>query len=174
MLDEENLRRLAEMGIDVYVPRVAAQRAATIAPPARSGANAGWRATAQSARTDDGMSAEQTQAAVVLLADASSAGARGLIADVVRALGFASIACVCADARDEGALATASALVMFGDPEIRAAGAVVPAQRQREIGWVAVSELAALAGAGSAKRALWSELKRMARELAARSAPERR
>ncbi len=174
MLDEENLRRLAEMGIDVYVPRAAAERAASVASPARSAASDEARATAQSSGTDDGMSAAQAQATVVLLADATSASARGLIADVVRALGFASIACVCSEARDEGALATASALVMFGDRQVRAAGAVLPAQRQREIGWVAVAELATLAGDGSAKRALWSELKRMVRELAARRAPARR
>ncbi len=161
MLDEDNLRRLAEMGIDVYVPRKVTVHVGAAAP-ARDGA----QSTQESATL--------AHTPVVLLADTTSSGARSLIADVVRALGFAQISCAHGDARDERVLANAHALVMFGGRQVLAAGALVPAQRQREIGWVATAELETLAHEGSAKRALWSELKRMARELAIRHAVARR
>ncbi len=172
MLDEENLRRLAEMGIDVYVPRAAAARAAAVVSPA-TGAD-GAHAIAASVPAVPGDPTAQVQPEVVLLADAVSTGARALVLNIVRTLAFARIACVHREASDEAALAGVRALVMFGDHQVRAAGALVPAQRQREIGWVVGAELAALAADGSAKRALWSELKRMARELATRSAAARR
>lgn len=161
MLDEDSLRQLAEMGIDVYVPRRVAGSTVAASPP---------RDGAQPTQAPGGEPAIQAQTAVVLLADTTTAGARMLIADVVRALGFARISCAQCDAGDERALATAAALVMFGSGQVRAAGALVPSQRQREIGWVAAAELDTLAREGSAKRALWSELKRVARELAAHHA----
>ena len=167
MLDEENLRRLAEMGIDVYVPRLA-EHHADASPAQAAAGNVG-----NSIPAPRGEPAIKTSIQVVLLGDAPSARARGLMTDIVRALGFAHVACARGDANDEALLAATSALVMFGERQVRAAGALVPAQRQREIGWVAAGELDTLAGDGAAKRALWSELKRMARELAGRSTPAR-
>lgn len=179
MLDEVNLRRLAEMGIDVYVPRIAAARVAKAAPAAADSMPAvATPSTAQPtsrAHADAPVaSAPTAQAVVVLLADATLAIANALIVDVVRTLKFARITCVHGAAHDDAALAAASALIMFGDRHARLAGALLPAQRQREIGWVVGAELPALAGDAQAKRALWIELKRMMRELAARSDPARR
>ncbi len=174
MLDHDNLRRLAEMGIEVYLPRSTLQRDAVARPPLSAAESGATRVEwASISEVVDGTAA-QAAATVVLLADATTEGARALVANVVRALGFARIVCVLGEARDEAELAGAHAMVMFGDRQARAAGALVPAQRQREIGWVVGAELSALAANGSAKRALWSELKRMVGELAARAAVARR
>ena len=180
MLDEANLRRLAEMGIDVYVPRVAVAHTAMAAPAAVADPMLVVALPASTQRTlrvnADAAAAETSSVsvAVVLLADAASASANALVADVMRTLRFARIGCAHASAHDDAALAAASALVMFGDRHVRAVGALLPAQRQREIGWVVSAELAVLARDASAKRGLWSELKRMMRELAARTDPARR
>ena len=55
---------------------------------------------------------------------------------------------------------------MFGAALAREIGAAVPAERQKSIGWVGVAEPAEIAGNVAAKRALWSELKRLAHALA--------
>lgn len=137
------LRRLAEMGIDVYVPR-AARRGGDVAAPV--------------------VAAPSPATARVLILAAAPAK---LLADVARALRLARIEAVEADPRDAVALAAAAGLLLFGDAPVRAAGAALPAQRQREIGWVATHEPEALARDASAKRALWSELRRLARRLGA-------
>lgn len=142
------LRRLAEMGVDVYLPR--AERRGGIAESAPAVAS-------------------PPAAARVLVLAADAAPAR-LLADVVRALRLARIEAVEADPSDTAALAAAAGLVLFGDAPVRAAGAALPAQRQREIGWVATREPEALARDASAKRALWSELRRLARLLGATGA----
>jgi hypothetical protein len=151
-MDDRELRRLAEIGVDVYLPRVVAHapQATAASPP-----------IAATAAVDAG--------GVLLLADASNARGAALLAGVVRALAFARIACAQAAVAEESALATARALVAFGDMQARAAGAALSAQRQREIGWVVTAEPATLAGDARAKRALWSELKRVVRPL--RQAP---
>jgi hypothetical protein len=145
MRDEADLRRLAEIGIDVYALRTGSSPAgvaASAAPGLPSGA-----------------------AAAVLLADASTPRATALLAAVVRALAFARVSCAQADEPGESVLAGAMALVAFGDARARAAGALMSAQRQREMAWVVTSEPAVLAADAQAKRALWSELKRIVRQL---------
>ncbi|HEU4665575.1 MAG TPA: hypothetical protein VFS55_16215 [Dokdonella sp.] len=152
-MDDADLRRLAEIGIDVYVPRESPRVAGAAAaqPLARAPA-----AAASEAPVAGG---------VVLLAGASGVRGDALLAGVTRALALARIDCVRIDAADEAVLATASALVAFGDARARAAGAALSAQRQREIGWVVTAEADLLAGDARAKRALWSELKRIVRPL---------
>jgi hypothetical protein len=83
----------------------------------------------------------------------------------VRALAFARVSCAQADEPAESVLSGAMALVAFGDARARAAGAVMSAQRQRDMAWVVTSEPAVLATDAQAKRALWSELNRIARQL---------
>jgi hypothetical protein len=162
MRNEASLRRLTEMGVDVYLPRAALRAggaaaaivAATDSTPATS-----ITSTATARQNPPG-------ATVALLTDAKSPVAKALLANVARALQFARIACAPVDLRDEAAVSAAAGLVMFGDAQARAVGALMPAQRQREIGWVVSTELALLAADARAKRALWSELKRMMRGLA--------
>jgi hypothetical protein len=145
MRGEADLRRLAEIGVDTYEPRAAV---------AQSGA---------AAASDGGASPSAIGA--VLIGDGSTQRASGLLDAVMRAFAFAKVSCTRADAGDEAVLADARALVAFGEARARAAGAMLSAQRQREISWVVTGELAALATDARAKRALWSELKRIARHL---------
>jgi DNA polymerase III psi subunit len=163
MLDEANLRRLAEMGIDVYLPRGSAQAPVevAIAEPVESAVVVVSLAN-------------EVQADVLLLADANSRPAAALLADVARALAFARVRSARMSSPDEAALGAASMLVAFGDARARAAGALLPAQRQREMAWVVSVELAELACSAQGKRALWSELRRSLRGLAARHGQARR
>lgn len=156
-MDEQDLRRLAEIGIDVYLPR-GTSRCMPAAPAA---------ATTMPAIAPPAVAAPGTPAAggVLLLGDASSPRGAALLAAVTRALAFARVACVQAGSAEEAALADARALVAFGEARARAAGAALSAQRQREMGWVVAAEAAVLAGDARAKRALWSELKRIVRPL---------
>lgn len=157
-MDDASLHRLAEIGIDVYLPR--ADRCAPSAAAA-SQVVAGAATLAEAG-------APVWAGGLLLVAPAPTDAARALRADVERALRFARVACRVLDAAEEGALAEAAALVVFGDAQARAIGALLPAQRQHELDWVVASEFAALAGDAAAKRALWSELRRAARGLAAR------
>jgi hypothetical protein len=145
MRDEASLRRLAEIGIDVYVLRGSQAAAATTSD-----------ASASSATARDPV--------VVLLADATVAPR--LLGDVRRAFAFARVGCRVEAGPDEDALAAADALVAFGDALARAAGACLPATRQQSIGWVVLAEPGGLARDARAKRAMWSELKRILRNLA--------
>jgi hypothetical protein len=156
MRTDASLRRLAEMGVDVYLPR-STRRAADAAVPVSASP-----AAAPVVSRDVSTAVAVT---VLLLAETDSKAAAALLADVKRTLVFARIACAHGSSTDEAAIATAAALVMFGDGQARAVGALLPAQRQREIGWVVSAEPSRLAGDAQAKRALWSELKRMARGL---------
>ena len=151
-MDEHDLHRLAEIGIDVYLPRGASR-------PMHAPADAVAAPSAAGATDPPGTGG------VLLLGDASSARGAALLAAVARALAFARVACTRAAVAEEAALADARALVAFGDARARAAGAALSAQRQREIGWVVTAEPGLLAGDAHAKRALWSELKRIARPL---------
>jgi hypothetical protein len=167
MRTEASLRRLAEMGVDVYLPR-AAMRASNAARPVVAEAHAVVappEPTRSTSASSDRAEERVGAAEVLLLADSGSPVAKALLADVARTLKFAHIACAHAGASEEAAMSAAVGLVMFGDAQARAVGALLPAQRQRELGWVVGAELPVLAGDARAKRALWSELRRMTRSL---------
>lgn len=162
MLDEGSLARLAEMGIDVYLPR-GRGAPARLPPvePAPAPAQPAVQATATPAV------AAAPRGGVVLVAAPAASKPAGLLADVARALRFARLDCTACEAPDDTALQAAHAFVLFGEAQVRALGARLPAQRQREVGWVVTGEAAALAGDAQAKRALWSELRRVMRALRA-------
>ena len=153
MRDDASLRRLAEIGIDVYVLRGALARE-SIAEPILQ------HVVKPAARVVDAAAP-----GIVVLVDAQAPRLARLLADVERAFGLARIRCTFSARADEATLAHAAALVAFGDSHARAAGACLPARRHGEIGWVVVAEPAAFAGHAAAKRALWSELKRIMRPL---------
>lgn len=155
MLDEGSLARLTEMGIDVYLPRVRGEPPRAQAPEHAS-APPVVAAAAIVATVRGG---------VVLVAPAAAPKPAGLLADVARALRFARLDCTACEAPDEAALQEARAFVLFGEAQVRSLGARLPAQRQREVGWVVTGEAVALAGDAQAKRALWSELRRLVRAL---------
>ena len=136
MRDDASRARLQEMGFELYVPR-------------------GVRSAAVAGRTV----AAASRARVVLIAR----GENALIAQVARALAFARIDAPIAS--DASRIGDAAGLVVFGAPLAREVGAAVPAERQASIGWVGAADPAEIAGNGAAKRALWSELKRLARGL---------
>ncbi len=153
--DPSSLARLSEMGIDVYLPR----RAPTAAAPPQAIAAASAAPMTQSA------AAPSVMAGVMLVAQAQTRQESALLADVERTLRFARIACHVGDGADEATLIEAGALVLFGQAHARRVGASLPAQRQGEVGWVVTGELADLARDAQARRALWSELRRMLRQL---------
>lgn len=165
MRDEASLRRLAEMGVDVYVPRAALRVAVAVPSLVAEGAASIARATQVApARAPAAAATESVRAVeVLLLADVETPAANRLLADVTRALRFARIASAPTHARDESAIGAAVGLVMFGDAQARAVGALLPANRPSEIGWVVGAGLDAIAVDALAKRALWSELRRMTR-----------
>lgn len=156
MRDDASLRRLAQIGIDVYVLRGSAVRL-----PA-TGSNRSEAADPPSVAAVD-----VPAAGIVVLADGAPRSTR-VLADVGRAFRLARIRCTFVVQASEATLADANALVAFGDSHARAAGACLSSLRQQEIGWVVVAEPAAFTGNAAAKRALWSELKRIMRPLRAR------
>ena len=140
MRDDASRARLLEMGIELYVPRGVRSVAAAAAVPALA------------------------RKRVALIARDESASARALLAQVARALAFARVeAAVSSDAKRIGG---AAGLVVFGASLTREIGAALPAGRQPTIEWFGAAEPAEIAGNIAAKRALWSELKRLARTLA--------
>jgi len=173
MHDETSLRRLAEMGIDVYVPR-AAESASSSAIADAPGMYATTNATAATSAPAAAVgapakdaNASTRDADVLLLADGIATVAEPLLAAVARTLAFSRVTSARTDASDAQALASARALVVFGEAQSRAAGAALSAQRQSQIGWVVAAGIAQLRGDALAKRALWGEIKRIVRELRA-------
>lgn len=167
MLDESSLARLAEMGIDVYVPLAQGEAVSRPAPattgiPAPSVPQASVAADPVHS-TPSPMSASSV--AVVLIAQSETPKQDAMLDDVERALRFARVECHRSVDADESMLLEAGALVLFGERQVRSIGARLPAQRQREIGWIATGEPGALAGDAQARRALWSELRRVVRLL---------
>jgi hypothetical protein len=146
---DARLARLEEMGFAVYLPR-GLSRVASVAPT---------REASRSAR-----------ARVVLLVREDTPAARTLVAGVRRALAFAQIESDVATAIDEPRLGDAKGLVAFGEAFAREVGAKVSASRHAALAWASTAEAGAIAGDALAKRALWSELKRLARTLRTASA----
>ena len=157
-------RRLAEMGIERYVLRrsappdvVAADAPADrTAPPVADAAMPRESATASVPRV----------AGVLLIADA--AGPNALIEDIGRGLDRLRVTWSRAGAGDADALTAAMGFVVLGEPLARQVAASLPTDRLGACEWVIADPAADLARAAAAKRALWGELKRLARSLAAR------
>lgn len=154
MLDEYGLRLLAEIGVDVYLPRpIAGGRPASDAPAIAS-APAMPEATSRPgavARTD------------ILIIGHEGAPPR-FLADLQRACRLAGLAVQISHA-DVSAVADARGLIVLGERLARDLGAALPSQRQNEIAWVVASAATTLAGEAAAKQALWGEIKRLARQL---------
>jgi hypothetical protein len=149
MRDEASLARLEEMGFAVYVPRSARSEPS---PGASSPTVTSPRETRVAPR-----------ARVVLLAREESKAARAFVAGVKRALAFARIDSEVATAIDEQRLGGARGLVAFGEAFVREAGVQLSAERQAALVWVATADADTIARQPPAKRALWSELKRLSR-----------
>jgi hypothetical protein len=139
MRDDASRARLVEMGFELYMPRGGLLDAAAAAPaPARR--------------------------RVALVARGEGGSGRTLVAEVVRALAYARIDA--AVVSDGARIGEAAGIVVFGAALAREVGASLPAARRQTIAWAGVAEPAEIAGKAAAKRALWGELKRLARSLA--------
>ncbi len=150
MLDDYSLRLLAEMGVEVYVPRSEAADSAPVAarqPSAASPNNPGQGAQ---------------RGADVLLVCARDSNPR-LLVELLRSLRMSRLDAILTMAASAETIARARALIVLGEPLARSLGADMPAQRQNEINWIISHELDALAQSADAKRALWGEIKRLAR-----------
>ncbi|HNR90910.1 MAG TPA: hypothetical protein PKO41_00660 [Dokdonella sp.] len=147
MLDDYSLRLLAEMGVEVYLPR--ASSAATIvdaAPPS---------------------GAPTANTAGVVFVCPRDAGGR-LRSHVLLALRAAGLRVLDGEDVDLVGDRSVAAVVVLGEACARALGAGLPAPRHAELEWVISGEPAALARGAAPKRALWGEIKRLARTLVAR------
>ncbi len=170
MLDDYSLRLLAEIGIDVYVPRVEAAARADMtieAAPLRSDLLPGSAAGASAV-----VPAPQTHA--VATADFLIVCAQGrdsrLPVDLLRCLRMAGLDAAIADASQVESIAAAHGFLILGELLARTLGANMSAQRQNEIAWIVSDEPAALAKSATGKRALWGEIKRLSRAQSKRRA----
>lgn len=152
MFDDYSLRLLGEIGIEVYLPR----GAAPVAAP-----DAGER---------DGAVSPAASSAVpvpVLIEAAARDAAPGMVDQVLRALRSVGL-----DAAPHGfgahpPLESVRGAVVLGNALMRQIGADLSAQQQARIVWVVAASPTALRGDAAAKRALWSEIRRLARALSA-------
>jgi hypothetical protein len=133
------------MDIDVYVPRGAGD------------------APAGAAKREAPASAMRPR--VALLARAAGASCEPLLAHVRRAFVFAGFDGNVEQRADPSRLAAADGLVVFGKSLAREAGAAVPSDRAAAIAWIFAADLAAVARDAAAKRALWSECRRLIRKI---------
>lgn len=158
MLDEYGLRLLAEMGIEVHLPRLArgmvpeAENAGAAEPVGSLGEPAAGR-----------------HGADLLIIGAGDTPGR-LVDDLLRAFRLVGLRPALSGAADAAALADARGLVVLGEALARRLGADMPAQRHQAIQWIVASEATALATSAAAKRSLWGEMKRLSRTLHGSSA----
>lgn len=159
MLDDARLRLLGEMGIDVYVPRSR--------PSGFQAEVAARTPTAESATT---VARERAHARVALVARVQETSEKTLLAQARRALAFARIDGVIGDTVEISAvIGDAGGLVVFGKNLAREVGAALPSDRAQKVHWISAADVASIVGNADAKRALWSELRRMIRVLRNRS-----
>lgn len=163
MLDDYSLRLLAEIGIDVYVPRAQAGNSTPVqAAPAAISPRAPVALASATAATP-----EATAFADVLILGASSSHGR-LCEELLRSVRMARLSAAMGDPGQADAIARARGLLVLGEQLARSLGADMPAQRQNEITWIVSHDPDTLARSADAKRALWGEIKRLSRSQAAR------
>ncbi len=141
MRAEARRERLAEMGFALYRRR----RAAGVA-----------RAVAS-------VDAPEVARWVALLAGDSLPAA--LVQDLARSLAFAGIECRPVDVATLTELpAEVRVVIAFGEQAVRRLGAGISVARQAQLHWIAAPPPATLRADAQARRALWSELRRLLRE----------
>lgn len=158
MLDDYSLRLLAEIGIDVYVPR-AAVAAPALQPPAQQNDDKPRASVA----AGSSMPPAHAMGTAAILVVCSEVRHGRLLDDLLRGLRMARLDAAMADISRLEAIAAARGLLILGENLVRTLGAGIPAQRQNEMAWIISSEPAVLAGSAEAKRSLWGEIKRLSR-----------
>jgi len=154
MLDEYSLRLLAEIGVDVYLPRTAAPEAGHVVAPA------------DMPRAQIVPDAKRVDRPIEVGIVSASSQRTKLLAHVGIALRFARIRSAVTDVDAVDTIASMHGVVVLGETLARTLGAQLPAQRQDGIEWVVAGEPDALACSAIAKRALWGEIKRLSRAFA--------
>lgn len=162
MLDDYSLRLLAEIGIDVYVPRAEVVAIAN-APVAHQLAAGNERATTSVAATVERVPQRDVAIHAEFLIVCTEDRENRLLGDLLRGLRMAGLNAAIVDIGQVGIIAAARGLLILGESLVRALGADIPAQRQNEIAWIISSELTVLAQSAAAKRSLWGEIKRLSR-----------
>ena len=157
MLDERSLRLLAEMGIDVYEPRLA-----NLAMQAPASA-AAEPACAASQAIPPRSTGEFREVLVI----GASEGARWS-RDVLAALAWLGVAARLCAADDSEALRQATALVVLGEAHARNLSSGLDSAEQGRLHWVIGAHAQDLMSSVEARRALWGELKRISRLLVTR------
>jgi hypothetical protein len=156
MLDDHGLRLLAEMGIEVYLPRVA--------PPTRTAEAANMTPGPVATASGDAASrAPQSAPSADFLVLGHEAAPKSMLADLLRAARLAGLDVAPGDVKSLDSMAHVRGLIVLGETLARDLGASLPAQRQQGIDWVVTSTPAQLACSAAARRALWGEIKRLAR-----------
>ena len=164
MLDDYSLRLLAEIGIDVYVPRAAAEPVLSV----RSVSAASIPKPPAAPAIKESVTAAGPATAEFLILGAIESQKR-LCAELLRGLRMAKLDAALVDARQADAIGQARGLLVLGESLARSLGADMPAQRQNEISWIVSHDPATLAKNADAKRALWGEIKRLSRSQANRT-----
>lgn len=157
MLDELSLRLLAEMGIEIYEPRAAADPGR---PPVTGLAEPPSLVSETSAPS-------KTQQGTVLVMGASE-GARWS-ADLLAALKWLGVSARTSVSDDLDSLRKAAGVVVLGESHARKLSAGLTAFEQDRLHWVIGTEAKTLASSVEARRALWGEMKRISRLLGASS-----
>jgi hypothetical protein len=161
MLDDYSLRLLAEIGVDMYLPR----EAAAIVAGGDQMPSAGPQAAPASAAIELPKPTAQSSDLMILC---NQGDHDRLLADLLRGVRMAGLDAAMADAGQAASIAHARGLLVLGESLARSLGAEMPAQRQNEIAWIVTHEPKALAQSAEAKRALWGEIKRLSRAQRAR------
>ena len=158
MLDDYSLRLLAEIGIEVYVPRTA-----VAAPAVQSAAHQAHDKPQAGVAAGSSLPPAPAAGASTIRIVCSEARQGRLLDDLLRGLRMAGLDAAMADISRLEAVAAARGLLILGETLMRMLGAGIPAQRQNEMDWIISSEPAVLAGSAEAKRSLWGEIKRLSR-----------
>lgn len=162
MLDDYGLRLLAEMGIDVYLPRNDADRRSHAEGPASNANRTSIVDAAEAAVVAAARGDSSPRFHDILLFGHEHAPA-AMLADLLRSIRLAGLDVAPCDANSVASIARARGLIVLGEKRARELGASLPAQRQNAVDWVVVAAADELGGDAAAKRALWGEIKRLSR-----------
>lgn len=163
MLDDYSRRLLAEIGVDVYLPRAPALTITTVAEPASVPPVMQMPAVTEAFGSST--SVETVIAADVLVLCERREPTK-LLGDLIRALGSARLRGAFGEISDPAAISSVRGLLVLGESLARELGPALSAQQQNAITWVVAIEPSALARSADAKRALWGEIKRLSHTLA--------
>lgn len=155
MLDDYSLRLLAEIGIDVYLPRGAAT------PAAHDAVLESTRA--KTSLLDNASVSRHAEVAIV----AAPGQREKLLTGLAGSLRFAGVQVKILDVDARNEVARMGGVVVLGESHARTLGSALDAAQHAALEWVIAAEPDAIARSADAKRALWGEIKRISRKIIA-------